>query len=346
MYIWYVCLRYYGQVPKIRTSPNPCNSIFNSKKMQGFGGTFHPANLQMLSLQNMVHLYPSVAKLISPAVMPSHVYIGSELSWCFGNSWSSRTSTWKQIQPNHTDQTTEIICKYPFLQKSSRTSNVSYSRFFCRKPNQHNQPTTLLICPLHACDFSDAVLCISCAVGSFGSIVMASNQSQNLRTHTHTKVKQTENNGGRWMILMMSCVVLWHQIGHDLTCHARSTQYNWATSCIKLPNLWENIVSCLSISLRAVRECLFAQVPVLICESHLDESQLHSRDTLPVAPDRWRIKWNLFAWGNFVLWSFWISVCMDHIFKLSRPTRSPSFKGSGRQTGCHCRRCRMQSYRL
>lgn len=166
-------------------------------------------------------------------------------------------------------------------------------------------------------------------------------QAINLRifAHTHTKVKQTENNGGRWMILMMSCVVLWHQIGHDLTCHARSTQYNWATSCIQLPNFWENIVSCLSISLRAVRECLFAQVPVLICESHLDASQLHSRDTLPVAPDRWRIKWNLFAWGNVVLWSFWISVCnMDHIFKLSRPTRSPSFKGC-RRTGCHC--CRM-----
>lgn len=74
-------------------------------------------------------------------------------------------------------------------------------------------------------------------------------QAINLRifAHTHRKVKQTQNNGGRWMILMMSCVVLWHQIGHDLTCHARSTQYNWATSCIQLPNFWENIVSSLSL---------------------------------------------------------------------------------------------------
>ena len=228
MYIWYVCLRYYGQVPKIRTSPNPCNSIFNSKKMQGFGGTFHPANLQMLSLQNMVHLYPSVAKLISPAVMPSHVYIGSELSWCFGNSWSSRTSTWKQIQPNHTDQTTEIICKYPFLQKSSRTSNVSYSRFFCRKPNQHNQPTTLLICPLHACDFSDAVLCISCAVGSFGSIVMASNQSQNLRTHTHKsktnwKQRRTLND----IDDVLCCLVTSNRVWFDMSCKVHTVQLGY-----------------------------------------------------------------------------------------------------------------------
>ena len=145
-----------------------------------------------------------------------------------------------------------------------------------------------------------------------------------LRWHTKKKRRTLNDIDIYWYV--MSCAV-WHQIGHCLTCHARSTQYNWlhhASNCqTSGRTLWA-----LSISLHAVRgvhsieKCLFAQVPVLICESHLDDSQLHSPDALPFAP-------NCNVTGILMLGvhiGIILDLCMQYGSHLE--TRSPSFKGS------------------